>query len=464
MTDIILQNKEIALPEAPQKPLVRSLSQEQQMVMDSLGAFCDNPELDFFVLNGSAGTGKTTTLRALTEYLRNNSITFELLAPTGRSAKILSSKTGVIAKTLHSYLYYPIERIDNKSKLISIEFVPKDETIDEKTVYIVDESSLVSDRTNNSPEFYSKKSLLSDLIQHYRKSPENSKLIFVGDTYQLPPINEKYSPALSPDYLKTKYGLKGQQAVLKKIYRQKDSSYILSNANLIKYAIDNNNMHHSRLRHKKLYNERLAVDYYTSLFDEDDHDNIVCLAWTNETVRHLNSKIRASLFNNPNYCLVPGERIIMNRTHFTDPYFPNGETGTLIEFYPETIEEVSDFRFADGLFEFEKLDGQKMQVQKKFNMDYLLQGLPEDNSRKVHNLWHHRYRYNKTFRETKNKKDDPYLNALDIRYGYVMTTHKAQGGEWDQVILHSETPHNSDRLQWLYTAVTRAKEELCMYC
>ena len=161
--------------------------------------------------------------------------------------------------------------------------------------------------------------------------------------------------------------------------------------------------------------------------------------------------------------MVSGERIIVNRSNFGIPCLPNGEIGKVIEYYPETIEKIADFHFAEALFEFEDIDGEKRQFIKMFNLDYLMEGVPEDNSKKIHSLWHDRYRQNKLFRETKKAYDDPYLSALDIRYGYVLTTHKAQGGEWDQVIMHPEIPNNFDRLKWLYTAVSRAKSEFCMY-
>ena len=290
--DIIISNQ--AKPKnATPEPGFCKPSEEQKRILDQIVRFIDDPQQDFFILSGSAGAGKTTMVKALVEFMRKEFISFKLLAPTGRATRVLSTKTQHKVSTLHSFLYNAVESMDDLSKIIRIEFIPKEKEVEETTIYIIDEASLISDGINNSDAFISKASLLYDVVQWLYKSPEGSKIIFVGDEYQLPPINEAYSPALSKEYLENKFKLKGSKAVLTEVFRQNESSYIYKNAALLKIAIDKNNIYYNRLKNKKLYNEKLAIEYYCKHFDEDIASNITFLAWKNQSgiaIKQKNTK------------------------------------------------------------------------------------------------------------------------------------------------------------------------------
>lgn len=437
---------------------------EQVQAIDAIRSFLADGKYDFFVLDGAAGTGKTTMIKSITEMLSESKTDFSLLAPTGRAARVLSGKTKENVSTLHSYLYKLFEHKDTDGHVIRIEFIQKNTVPDNPIVLIIDEASMLSDVPSNSDLFISKNSVLHDLVAFYKRCPNASKLIFVGDNYQLPPVEDGgLSPALSPGYLVKNYGLTGRIQKLTRVFRQKANSYILQNAQMLRLAMDKGNINFNNLKYKNLYRIELAIKQFVKLYDPADPSKVIFLGWKNRAIQKLNNAIRAELYGSKIDPLVPGEQIILNRSYFGDQFIPTGEMGKIVKFYPERTERVANTIFGEARFQFTLPSDETTEFDAKFYLDYLLTDDISEDPEKTKLLWGDRYRRNKTFRESQNAADDPYLSALKIRYGYAITTHKAQGGEWDNVILYPEFPFDRNRLKWIYTALTRGREEVCCF-
>lgn len=413
---------------------------------------------DVFILTGPAGTGKTSLILEFIKLLEKNNFDFCLLAPTGQAAKVLSKRTTHAARTLHSFVYVITEKEGDAG--MRYEFVPRSNSLTKPCVFIVDEASMMSDLPANNDLFVSNNSLLHDFLEYYRKSPSGSKIVFVGDPFQLPPVNETNSGALSMEYLKKKYGIEATGFNLTKVLRQKKGSYILYNASILRNLIEQKIYHAPRLQYKQMYRAEIAVNQFCKEFDLEAPEKAVFLGWKNLTVDKLNRAIRNQIFSYPTEALRVSEQIIVGRSYYNKLYLPSGEVGKVIAFDPGTYERVADIQFAEATFQFELPDGEKISLTSKFDLDYLLNGHSDEEPDKIKNLWADRKRNNKFFRESNNPADDPYLSAIKIKYGYAITAHKAQGGEWRHVFLYPEFPKDENRLKWIYTAVTRASDEL----
>lgn len=436
------------------------LSQQQISALKDLVDFATTPNVnDVFVLTGSAGTGKTSLLKEFADELENKKIDYKLLAPTGRAARVLSKKTGKTARTLHSFVY-TISEVEKDDK-IRYEFVPRTRQPSKPCIYIIDEASMISDQPANNEMFVSKRSVLQDFLDFYRQSPEGSKVVFVGDVFQLPPVNEDISGALIKSYLKENHEVRVAGFALTEVMRQTNDSYLLKNALLIKDLLAKGLQYSPKLRYKQMYRAELAVNNFCKIYDWENAEKAVFLGWKNSTVDKLNRAIRKKLFDNPDELLCPMEQIVVGRSYYSnDLYFPSGDIGKVTSFNPSSIERVAETRFADAVFEFKLPDGNTITINCKFDVDYLIEPNVADHPERINKLWADRKRRNKIFRETNNPADDPYLSAMKVKYGYAITTHKAQGGEWDHVFLYPEFPKDEQRLRWIYTSVTRASKEL----
>ena len=434
-------------------------SQDQEKALEMLTEFTENEaSSNAFILSGSAGTGKTSLLRAYIEQLEAKKIDYALLAPTGQAAKVLAKSTGRKTKTLHSFVYILEE--EGEDKAIRLRFRPRQAEVIRRLVIIVDEASMVSDTPASNEVFISENSVLSDLVTYYRNCPEGSKLVFVGDSYQLPPVGEYESIALNSTLLKEKHELNAIGFQLNEILRHGKESYIMRNALMIRHLIENKQLYAPPLKFTEMYRDDLAIRHYCSLYEPEHAGQVIFLGWKNATVFKLNLAIRRQLFNQPSELLCEKEQIIVGQTYFGKHYFAAGEIGKVISFDSATIEQKAGKTYAEAEFQFAAADGEVIGFRSKFDVDYLLNKHPGNEHELRKNLWADRKKHNKLFRETENISDDPYLSALKIKYGYAITTHKAQGSEWEHVFLYPELPMDENRLKWLYTAVTRAKQEL----
>ena len=429
---------------------------EQKQALDSIERFLKLPIHDTFILKGAAGTGKTSILKAIKGYVTSMGKESILIAPTGRAAKILSEKTGGSTGTIHSHIYMVKEVKDDQGTVMYVEFIRRNNASDEQRIYIIDEASMVGDKVNNSDYFSSKESLLTDLITFIKEGAKNNKIIFIGDPYQLPPISSMFSPALDENYLQEKFNLRVTEFELTEVKRQKKDSYILSNAEKLRNQIQGKEFNTS-LKIESLPNENQLIEKYAQEINEGRAADSIFLAWKNVSINYLNSQIRQLLYPGHEKIIL-GERLVINQTNYTGHYLPSGTIVIVDQIIgiPETIAGFDFFTVKLRLADTEEI------IDYEFKVD--LQSLTSKTGpidvNLTKKLWHERFKTNKELQRTKDARSDAYLSALKTRYAYAITTHKAQGGEWDNVYLYPETPFGPNGLKWLYTTVTRAKKHL----
>ena len=429
---------------------------------------------DIFILTGAAGTGKTTVVKNIIDHVSSLISNIILLAPTNRAAKVLSKKTGMITETIHSEIY-ELEEIKNKDgNVISLKFIPKinkrtlseDDTAELKkqnNLFIIDESSMISASPNKDGALISDNSLLQDLYNHVKIGTPKNKIIFVGDSYQLPPIGYNgVAPALQKVYLEQNFTKKITEFKLTNIFRQEKNSPILDVAQDIKNRIDSN---------QKTYNLSIPdrdgkydsfIKNFSKVYDFKDSTKTIALGWSRKNVLQLNLDIRKNLFKGQPKVFEIGDRLYLNTTWEKFPIkIPKGEIGKVIEIkeYEGTIK--GGLLFHDLTIEFTNIKEEKIQIQTKIFSDYTYADIDIIQKEMFIKLAMERSKENKKFKKYKDPKDDPYMNAMQVKFAYALTVHKAQGGEWENVFLHANT--NWRDLRWNYTAVTRASKNIYSY-
>lgn len=437
-------------PEFPFKP-----GPEQIRVFRQLLEFCsaEHPA-QVFILSGQAGTGKTSLIPALIRQLQKDKIPVELCAPTGRAAQIIAGKCAQPGNTIHSMIYQP--ELDRES--MSIRLKLKNQNAETACVFIVDESSMIGTLPPQQGLFTSENDLLSDLIAYVKSGHPANKLILLGDPFQLPPVGQEFSNALSPDFLTAHHKLSVSFEELKQIYRQAEKSPILDYATSLRAAIQQAGSpgRPPFLMHGNSY---AFYRHYTDTLRSMGPEAATIIAAANRSVNIGNREVR-KMFWGKSYQedLLPGELILVNRNWFNH-LFPvsNGTIGTIRKLRLQKMKQRAGLHFIPAEVEFKM--GTKSQV-----LDVLLlresfySEKGEIGADAEARLLKTALQYNKKFKESGNMMDDPYLSAMRLRFGYALTCHKAQGGEWKRVFLNPY--YREDNLRWLYTAVTRASSEI----
>lgn len=424
---------------------------EQSRVLSELIAFA-NPasDADAFLLTGAAGTGKTSLVQALTAHMQARDMPFRIAAPTARAAQVISSKTGVEARTLHSLIYIA-EPLPNGP---GVSLTLKDIQLDRPVLYIVDEASMISDEMSDSDFFVSTEPVLSDFVRFMRAAHPQCKVLFLGDAYQLPPVGSLTSPALDAEYLRRHLQLRVREAELTQVLRQREGSVILDNAAALRECFRSGRPF-QMLQCEHVASPDEAVRSYVERFDPIRTDAVTLIALTNKDVNRLNAQVRQRL-GLAGAPLSMGDVVTLdaNRWSHTGSLF-RGETGIVEAVGPE--ESFAGLRFAAVTVLFDPA-GRRQRVQALTLLDVLESEKGGLDKTVENRLYAEVMRTNVVFRRSKDPADDPYLSALRLRYGYALTGHKAQGGEWDCVILHPY--YRKDDYRWLYTALTRARKEL----
>lgn len=421
---------------------------------------------DAFILTGSAGTGKTLLIHLFTTFLRKMGWKVILLAPTGRAAKVITQRTGKASYTLHHHIFSVGEGFQGEPV-----FHLKENKEKSKVVYIVDEASMIGD----GKEEALRSSLLQNLMHYIYENDENRKLILIGDTVQLPPINNSFSPALDVPYMKMEFGLNVFSAHLTEVKRQGSDSLVLENAVEIRDAYLSGeetpilHIHYGR-EVQELDNAYDALETYCGYYEYGNLDKVIFITYSNNKAMQVNMAIRNKLLETEEV-LVPGDVVMVVKNNYTwgtehFAFLANGELGTVEEVFPDSIEEKYGLRFMNAIIGFEDSTGEQKQVDCKVVLDLLQSKLAQLSSEQAYRIWQERLMYYDGLTKKEAQQElakDPYLHALQIKYGYAVTGHKAQGGQWKNVIIAFEPNYGGDIYQyirWTYTVFTRAEERI----
>jgi exodeoxyribonuclease-5 len=412
---------------------------------------------DFFILCGAAGTGKTSITTALIGYLNTKCIAYNIAAPTGRAARILGRKSKTVNSTIHSLIY----NVKSNADTGEVVFELKHNDVKDFNVFIIDEASMISSKPQNEEGnlFKSKDSLLIDLIRFVKSGNSSNKIIFLGDKNQLPPVNEDESLALSKDYLVNNFKLNGTASLLSEVKRQEDGSYILKNAVLLKEGIEANKKSVALYGIKKQSIEDASRTYVIDYL-ANGQDSIISIGTTHNMNTMFNNSVRSKIYGYNAKTIEVSDLLIITQTWKRNGFqLYSGDHIVLKEFNLNDVETVAGLRFIQVKITSKNLAGKEEEIDDYLLLDSIAN--PQGLSLKQENLLRHeRFQKNKVYRESLKPWDDKYVGAIRATYGHSITCNKAQGGEWDKVLINS---FYMPSLKYQYTAITRAKNEVGFY-
>ena len=450
--------------EAVKGNLPYSPNGQQASVIEALARFCaaSSPTDSVFLLNGYAGTGKTSLTGALVKALRQAERQVVLMAPTGRAAKVFSLAADYPAYTIHRRIYRGAPGMD-------FFMLARNEAAN--TVYIVDEASMIG----NSSEGEVGRSLLEDLVE-YVFTGENSRLILLGDTAQLPPVGSEHSPALQPESYK-RLGLRVSRAVLTEIARQGHHSGILRNATWLRRAMLLKELPMPRLFVEDMNDVAVTdgndvADVVGALYGRDGADETVVVTRSNRRAREFNLGIRSRILDCEEE-LVKGERLLVARNNYMWSsrvkeldFIANGDVAIVTAIH--STEQRYGFRFAWVSLHLPDRD---VDLECRIFLNTLTDDSASITYEDMERLAQARMADPEANPEgstpeqrLRRLRTDEYFNALQVKYAYAMTCHKAQGAQWKNVIIDlggiAPEGQTLEFYRWLYTATTRATERL----
>ena len=441
---------------------------EQENVVKKMADFLFSRKTEeLFLLKGYAGTGKTSLIGALVKTLDQLEQKCILLAPTGRAAKVFSHYAGHPAYTIHKKIY----RQKSFSNEMDNFFI--NDNLHQHTLFIVDEVSMIAN-DGLSGSMFGTGRLLDDLIQ-YVYSGQGCRLMFIGDTAQLPPVGEEESPALSVDALKG-YGLEVHEAILTEVVRQLSDSGILWNATELRRYIAEEDFFALPIIKIEGFPDVKAmpgnelIETIGECYDRVGMDETIIVCRSNKRANIYNKGIRNTILYREEE-LETGDLLMVAKNNYfwTEgckeiDFIANGDIAEVCRVRKER--EMYSFRFADVTLRFP--DYNDMELEVTVLLDTLhtdSPALPKEMNDKLFYSVMEDYADITVKRERMKKmKSDPYYNALQVKYAYAVTCHKAQGGQWQRVFLDqgymTEDMLSPDYFRWLYTAFTRATETL----
>ncbi len=475
-----------------------NLNNDQRNALEKLQVFLES-DGRVFVLQGYAGSGKTTLLKGFVEYLKSLEKKYQLMAPTGRAAKVINQKTGFESTTIHKGIYsfeelQEIKQGENE-KNVSFLYYYKIRNNPEvhDSVLIVDEASMVSNILSQGEFFrFGTGYLLQDLMVYGRiqEATTTSKLIFIGDPAQLPPIGMEFSPALDPQYLRETYNISVSQAEMKEVKRHDANNGILISATKIRQCLTSGYFNDFDLRENNadIFNPAYH-DYLETYKSQQEQKIIIC--YKNKTALDLNIDIRKDKFGD-DLPIQTSDIIIIGGNNYRLGIM-NGEFAVVSEASPSVESREVRFRVKEGNTQSVRLTWRSISLvlpdennQPKTVSGFILENyLYGDNylkSEEQRALYIDFKNRNPKLREgTEEFKDaitkDKYFNCILLKYGYAVTCHKAQGGEWanafvfwdygtnDKFNFYTDDQSTNGRTnkmfyRWAYTAVTRASRKL----
>ena len=436
-------------------------TREQEAAIDVFATFmADSRMMPVMVMRGSAGTGKTTLAAAIVRALQSLEQQLVLMAPTGRAAKVFSLYAGSAAYTIHRRIYR------QKSLEGGFELGYNNA---KDTLFIVDEASMISLNGEG-------RSLLDDLIS-FVYNGRNCRLMLIGDQAQLPPVGEEESPALMAPVLRS-FGLHVYECTLNEVLRQSQESGILYNATGVRWL-----MYEGRCELPKVHLQGFSdihvvpgdelIEALASSYSKVGLDETMVVTRSNKRANIFNQGIRNQILGREEELTSGDQLMVVKNNYFWTSKAPESES---LEFIANgdmcvvrrvrNVHEQYGFRFAEVTMTFPDYDDYELTAT--VLLDTLTSEAPALTREQQEEL------YNKVMEDyadiprkadrMKALKEDRYFNALQVKYAYAATCHKAQGGQWAHIYIDqgymTEDMLGSDYLHWLYTAFTRATEQL----
>ena len=493
-------------------------TRSQQNAVEAFRQFLDD-DSTIFILKGAAGTGKTTILKAFVDIARGvddgeqaAQRVCHVMAPTGRAAMILSEKTGLQASTVHRAIYMlsnsSKRRMNNVSEddIIQLKFVLRKNEDSEEAIYFVDEASMIQDCFSENDLFtFGSGHLLKDLFSY----ADGRKIVFVGDYAQLPPVGQSLSPAMDQDYLATHYNVDCRVALLDEVVRQDVESGILLNATALRRSIDRKSFMSFTVDYADdvVNADNDLLEPYFRLMPDKPNPQSIVITHTNRQALQYNQAIRRHYFGTKVARLLPGELLMIARNNYrADCELFNGsfvrvvecDSDAAVERYPVRLRGSG--KLVDLTFRKVKIEYRSYGQRKEAKVMLLDNFIDDENaivSKEVVQaqtvLFHEKLpeklrKHLKEIRSALNHPDemkgnmmledmvkcyvdrvqkDEYFNAVVCKYGYAITCHKAQGGEWRNVFVDMNraggSQSNETYFRWAYTSITRSSGCLWLY-
>ena len=444
-------------------------TKEQEHALDMFSLFMtDRMEHTVMILRGSAGTGKTTLAGAIVRAMVALKQKLVLLAPTGRAAKVFSQNAGHAAYTIHRRIYRQKSAGDLSAFSLN-------DNLNRDTLFIIDEASMIANQGYGDSTFGSG-CLLDDLMQFvYQNSDSNCRMLLIGDKAQLPPVGEDESPALLADVLQG-YGMHVYECDLNQVLRQGEESGVLWNATRIRQMITHDEMTQlPKIRFAGFSDIQMVpggelIDALSSSYYRVGVDQTIVVTRSNKRANIYNQGIRNMVLDREEE-LCGGDQlmIVKNNYFWTEgskdiPFLANGDIAVVRRV--RNVHELYGFRFAEVTMQFPDYDDYELTAT--VCLDTLTTEAPaltREQQEQLFNAVMEDYADIPTKPERiKKMKSDRYYNALQIKFAYAVTCHKAQGGQWAHVYLDqgymTDDMLTPDYIHWLYTAFTRTTEKL----
>ena len=459
---------------------------DQKAAMQLFEQFVSGP-MRCMILKGYAGTGKTFLIGHMARFLTDRKLGVALLAPTGRAARVMTEKTGIPAHTIHRYIYNldELKEHDDEHSRFKFFFQLKTSAQDEtRTVIIVDESSMVSDNESEG-EFirFGSGKLLTDLFEYARMQDptQHTKILFIGDDAQLPPVGMNCSPALDTEYLKASFNVKPTTCELTQVVRQRANSKILEAATTIRENIRTNRFNQLIISESKP--EIIATEQgdiakrWKEAYKHQLPPPFVCITYSNDAALRYNLLTRAALWGGTgDESVRPGDFLIIIANNRLTGLL-NGDIAIVLAVEAEPVTKKPRI-FVDGVETHIELKFRSIEIgyevpergktrQRICILENVLYSDRRDISPEEQKALYVDFKMRHSHLKPNTKAfteaivEDEYFNALRVKFGYAGTCHKAQGGEWPAAVVVFEFQRtDKDAQRWAYTAITRAKNQL----
>ncbi|MFZ4784176.1 MAG: ATP-dependent DNA helicase [Flavobacteriales bacterium] len=432
--------------------------------------FSDKPRVAL-IIKGYAGTGKTTTVSAMVKTLLESGKKVVLLAPTGRAAKVLSNYSGTVASTIHKQIYY------RKADRSGNTWFELKENEMENTVFFVDEASMIgTERFSLVQGDVGSGDLLEDLISHIY-SGVGCRMVLIGDGAQLPPVGSAQSPALRLDFLRDEYSMNIAEIELNEVIRQKEGSGILENATRLRDLINAQSGQYPEI----VINGFKDIAHVTSdlqpILEEGIRnyglDGSIIITRSNKRANLYNQQIRVRILGNEDEINSGDRMMVLKNNYFWLDEQANTQAGfiangdVIIIERVRKFEERGDFRFCRAVVRLADYpDLPEMEVLLLVNTIWEeSSGISYEKMKELWNIIAKDYEHLESVPKIRKAiQEDPYYNALHVKFAYAITCHKSQGGQWPFVVVDqgyiTEEMHTVELNRWFYTAFTRAQKEL----